>query len=53
MPKAVTTHVDESLREPTRSPVILDIENATTSAVDEPEGIDYQKDRRGVNVWYA
>jgi hypothetical protein len=45
MPEAVTTHVDESVREPTRSPVILDIEYASTAAVDEPEDID---DRKGV-----
>lgn len=52
-PEVVAIHVNESLGESCRPPLIPDIEYATTPTLNEPLGIDDAKERRGVRLWYA
>lgn len=52
-PEVVAIHVNESLGESCRPPLIPDIEYATTPTLNEPLDIDDAKDRRGVRLWYA
>jgi hypothetical protein len=52
-PEVVAIHVNESLEESSRPPLIPDIEYAATPTPNQPSGIDDAKERRGVRLWYA